>query len=164
MVVGVLSLLIISETCKVFKTLSDIDWTKLENKEWMEIISSSDPEPYCVVREYFPANNWTRKTTKERTEGKVVRRKKFNFSFRGDKQLLDPRGHSFEQILNTDYSTWILIHICSGLKSRLALVTRDRWSVVPEDIKQLMDTILLSSGMENTYWIGSLCSPKRGLK
>lgn len=149
-----------SSKCPVLKAVENVNWKLIQGVDWFELLNHPGPLHRCVVRKYFPEHQLM--TWKEKTDpyGNVTQFKKYAFIVEEGQQFLKKDKSFFQQILDTDHSTWALLHICAegDSKSKLTLTMRQPLSVIPWDIEVRIHESLHHAGLpKETRWMRSPC-------
>ncbi|XP_077534558.1 uncharacterized protein LOC144146485 [Haemaphysalis longicornis] len=146
--------------CPVLTPSVTVDWNKIEGMRWFEALTYPWKVEDCFVRQYFPHLKtmiWKAEPGPYGTPTKTI---KLMFEVRGDQQFLLPKGERFQQILDTDHSTWALIHHCweNGSGSHFALTLRKPVKKVPASILARAARAIAKSGRrEKVVWTQSGC-------
>ncbi|XP_054920218.1 uncharacterized protein [Dermacentor andersoni] len=153
--------------CPIYKAAVVPNWAQFSGLEWYEVLNNPGPLEKCVVRKYDVDNQTMKWIEQDGPYGDVARTKKFDFVVEGTQQFLKKDKSFFQQILDTDFYTWALLHICSqgDSKSKLTLTFRDPLSVIPADITARVSQTLQKVGISRTIkWTRSPCMIDRTLR
>lgn len=154
--------------CPLLTPSVTVDWKKIEGVQWFEALTYPRKVQDCFLRQYFPQ----RKTMIWKSEpgpySRPTKSMKLMFDVKGEQQFLLPKGERFQQILDTDHSTWALVHHCweNGSGSHFALTVREPVTKIPPFIKARAALAIARSGSrDEVTWIKSGCMiPSTGRK
>ncbi|KAL3244212.1 hypothetical protein MRX96_018839 [Rhipicephalus microplus] len=139
--------------CPVYKAADVSKWTTFSGPEWYEVLNH--PGPLHKVRS---AENPTAMRQERRCSTLVVEE---------GQQFLNRDKSFFQQILNTDFNSWALLHICSDgdRRSKFTLTLRDPLSVIPSDVMTRVNETLDMLGLSDFIrWTRSPCIIDRTLR
>ncbi|KAH7955766.1 hypothetical protein HPB52_003838 [Rhipicephalus sanguineus] len=153
--------------CQVYDAADVPNWEAFSGLEWYEVLNHPGPLHKCVVRKYYAENKTMKWIEKDGPYGDTTRTKKFDFVVEEDQQFLNKDKSFFQQILNTDFKSWALLHICSDgdRRSKFTLTLRDPLSVIPSDVMfRVTETLAKLDISDSIKWTRSPCIVDRTLR
>ncbi|XP_037564495.2 uncharacterized protein LOC119444055 isoform X1 [Dermacentor silvarum] len=142
------------QKCQVLKPVMEVDWKKMEGVEWMEGLTFPDVWKKCPVLRFYPHNETLFLQTKDGPYSPIKSSDRLKLLFNGTRQYWYKTHPKFQQILDTDYSTWALVHHCweGGSGSWFMLLLRKPLKAIPETVMARVKSSMAKAGRTKKYW------------
>ncbi|XP_037564511.1 uncharacterized protein LOC119444087 [Dermacentor silvarum] len=153
--------------CPVLEAAMDVDWKKLEGAQWLESLYHPNKEEVCIVMRFFPSNETMTVQTKPGLNGTLSSPSVFKLQKNGDKRYTYAQDKKIYQVLDTDYTSWALIHHCweGATGSRFIIALKEPMSEVSAITMERIQSSLAKAGQTKKFtWNRSGCMPEKRIK
>ncbi|XP_075542206.1 uncharacterized protein LOC142576130 [Dermacentor variabilis] len=142
------------QKCPVLKPVINVDWKKMERVDWLRGLTFPVDFKECLIMNFYPHNETL---LLQLNDGPYSRKKEpahVTLLRNGTKQYWGKKNKKFQQVLDTDYSTWALLHHCweDGPGSWFMVLLRKPMKTIPENIMARVNRSVTKAGRTKKFW------------